>query len=601
MGRGRGTRGSFSAFGSRRAAISRTPSPTPAEQAEEIFDDCLGTQTRELLETYAAFLAEGIIPDALKGLLSGRPAHTIPHANCATLGFAAEALYESGADWEVVREAYERALSHQITHVAAIEEAIRRPRTRAAQALFALHGLVGDPALQTRRLGYLQDQQEIVTRLSTCIATRAPADARTSEFALREAVNVRTLHLLLGGRRSTARELLLRYADHAGVSNLSGTLSGGGEEVMEQAVVVARAEEMRGESERIDWTMMLRRPETVEARYAQLASPSLAGDAVERMLVAHGLETLRSTPVCETAGDALAQAHALLRNPLLGGRQIAASRADTDDLKITVAVEADALEELVARYREDPAWQGMRAVLEPPAGLGGATRPELPEIEGRTSRAWLGARLRARIGERMVDIDFQHPIAPTMIRKDERVIDFVSTEWAKRSQMTIGGDIEFGNWNGEVVKSRSTKLPRATAPRSAESLLGPDACSHQGASWEPILDRFAPEDGVKSTSLRLSCPRCLRRRVAVAPAHRLMDDPPPLVASLLRNEKKYLTTHRIQRVIAGDTAERGSVAALRAADGPMSSNPSDYAITPRRGGMGGPGTPASVRDAMNRR
>lgn len=118
------------------------------------------------------------------------------------------------------------------------------------------------------------------------------------------------------------------------------------------------------------------------------------------------------------------------------------------------------------------------------------------------------------------------------------------------------------------------------------ALFGEDVCGHPNAAWLPQSLPGCPVD-----SLRLECPDCLRRRVAVAPLHRLEPTAHPI-----EDEAGYMRAMRYHAALKGEELTVASVAELRASEPPIDESPEKYRV-----GRPGRRRPLTVADVMNGR
>lgn len=119
------------------------------------------------------------------------------------------------------------------------------------------------------------------------------------------------------------------------------------------------------------------------------------------------------------------------------------------------------------------------------------------------------------------------------------------------------------------------------------NVLGSDNCNHHEGEWHP---EALP--GHATDCMRLSCPDCLRNRIAVVPLHCIDADD-----EIIADPEDYLAVARYHASLSGDQRKIVSIDQLRARDGIQSIIPEDYASRQDLG----PRQIRSVGDAMKRR
>lgn len=237
------------------------------------------------------------------------------------------------------------------------------------------------------------------------------------------------------------------------------------------------------------------------------------------------------------------QARRLLRSPhRYGGIREEDERRD-QVMYVPVADEA-AFTTIARHYAGKPGFAGI-GVLK---ATRGAANPELS----------LGVRLS------FSDEQGRHELWAVLPRARSRAATLPGQANACRvSELRMSAeDVSFtAYWEGQP---RSLHRPSPnTGPDPAPELpldavlsMGERPCSHPQASWSATPHADA---------LRLSCPDCDRRSLAVVPRHRAPSASgvalPPL------DESDYLRRHRFHAALAGETDKAGSFAELRLRDG----------------------------------
>lgn len=308
-------------------------------------------------------------------------------------------------------------------------------------------------------------------------------------------------------------------------------------------------------------------------------------------------------PVCHSADDARAQARGLLRDAVLyGGEAMSYTNSPVATVAVTPAAFGELLEadpELKLAVVKAPPFSDEigpgSSGSAPPSG--GQARPALPGSEqhrlyGRVSR--LG-----NLGEREVEI---HYIVDLGIEADAaqpaeqdvaqaRLSDRWGLSADQLKRVISATPVNPTDWTS------LTYLPSIEDPGlpSLADHLGPDVCDHPGAAWG-ALDRDGPDH---PDTAALSCPRCLRRRLAVVPLHRLPDRVPPAAGDF--DQQAYLRQERIHAHLRGDRRSIASFEQLRHRDGLVEMRASAYAIDERQRVGHNRALPRTIADAMSRR
>lgn len=288
-------------------------------------------------------------------------------------------------------------------------------------------------------------------------------------------------------------------------------------------------------------------------------------------------------------------------------------------LAVTVSCTREVLSDLVADGAELMVLS--RDIHEPTSGRGSRVmRPSVcegSETSGNRSlrRLALAARLETTVDGRQVECRAIVTLDQQIRKSDadpkatvERVR--ASTIWPPSAD--DDASVQVVEWSGAAVCPMETR--RATggaSSRPMEQVLGDGSCSHGRAEWVSdgiskyeMSSRVMRWDDIVDDSLVLSCPCCLRRRVASVPAHRLPDDH-HLLRTIRKNEGQYLDAQHAHEMFAGDvTANRAlSIDELRARDGIVSLDLARYATAPTT--VTRPPRPVSqirtIGDAMRRR
>lgn len=245
-----------------------------------------------------------------------------------------------------------------------------------------------------------------------------------------------------------------------------------------------------------------------------------------------------SHPVLDPAGDAgtaLARALGLLRRP----EQHVSTMLRIPGRLLTVPVTRFAFEELAAEPGQDL---------------------ELLRGPGATGLIRLALVRRAEIQGQAVEVRFSLDLGESRYRAASKLAD----EFRDSPSWPVGVDAcpaKAHAWPAPSQDAHAVQLGRrsTTGPRrSPEDFLAPDDCSHPDGSWHL---------SARKDAAIFTCPRCLRRRIAVEPLHRL-PAAHPLWAQSGLDETTYLRFERAARVLAGqpDPGETATIAYLVAED-----------------------------------
>lgn len=337
---------------------------------------------------------------------------------------------------------------------------------------------------------------------------------------------------------------------------------------------------------------LLRGPASAVSRMRDLTTRRQVGVPLDKQHPSSLLvsDWRRRLPVADDAASARAQARGLIRAPRLYGR-LRGPRG----ICATVAVSPKALQELID---EDPGLDLVASRIRLARGevKADCPSPALPHLG--VHGLYAVARKRGVVSGSRLEVRYICEIDTTARRAPETLSAqaLSSPHWPK-GRPCEPERVEFDEKNGIAsVRSPSTAGPPLSSPQmSLEALVGPDRCDHPGATW--ALSRGGPV--MDHDTADLSCPRCLRQRLAVAPLHRMS---PEWVAEHVPrgvDEKTYLRIERVHAQISGDARPVESFDQLRQRDGLVPLDPSAYASEGTD--ETAPARPRTVAGAMNRR